>query len=289
MARTVIVDVFNNTGSTLVKGKAVCLVGFNSADGLPLINHASYDNADRMPAVGIIDEDIDDNTAGTITTCGIVEEMNAEGTKEGDDVFVGLDGEIVFEQPSEDGAIVQQLGVVGQADNSGSILLIPLELIRKIDHDDLLNVTPNQHHNQIHANTHWAGGDDSLDHGTLPGLNDDDHLQYALTDGSRPCGGASIPGPIKYTVTAIKTLAYSANINEVVNCNPTGGAFIVTLPTAVGVTGQTVLVKNVTASSNMIIIEGFGGQLIDGFSYVVIEEGYKSVTFVSTGAAWYRI
>lgn len=40
-----------------------------------------------------------------------------------------------------------------------------------------------------HASTHESGGTDEVDHGSLIGLGDDDHTQYALVDASRAFTG----------------------------------------------------------------------------------------------------
>lgn len=41
----------------------------------------------------------------------------------------------------------------------------------------------------IHANTHYVGGSDPIDHGQIEGLGDDDHIQYLLADGTRAMAG----------------------------------------------------------------------------------------------------
>jgi hypothetical protein len=50
--------------------------------------------------------------------------------------------------------------------------------------------------------THGAGGSDPLDHGTLPGLADDDHPQYQLRSEVGNAGGyCGLPNPLDTTLT----------------------------------------------------------------------------------------
>jgi hypothetical protein len=88
------------------------------------------------------------------------------------------------------------------------------------------------------------------------------------------------------SVTAIKTSNYTAAASEVVRCNPTGGAFAVTLPTAVGNDGASIVVKNVSDSENTITVGTTGGQTIDGASSRAFNTPRSNETYVSDGANW---
>lgn len=88
------------------------------------------------------------------------------------------------------------------------------------------------------------------------------------------------------TITAVKTATYTAAVGEIVRCNPSGGAFTVNLPTAVGNGGRSIVVKNVTSSTNAITIDGSASQTIDGATTYDIAEAYGSRTLVSDGANW---
>jgi len=114
-------------------------------------------------------------------------------------------------------------------------------------------------------------------------FTNDAGTEYDLTSG----GGGGAP---QYTITTVKTGAYSASFDEVVRADPSGGGFTITLPTASGSTGSTIIIKNVTSSTNIITIDTTGSDTIDGFASVQIEEGYTAWTFVSYGGTeWGRI
>ncbi len=99
-----------------------------------------------------------------------------------------------------------------------------------------------------------------------------------------PGGGGG--GSSATTVTAVKTANYTAAINETVRCDPSGGAFTVTLPTAVGNSGSVVEVKNVTASTNTITVDGNGAETIDGALTLALSTARAAVVLRSDGANW---
>lgn len=90
------------------------------------------------------------------------------------------------------------------------------------------------------------------------------------------------------TITAIKAGSYTAVAGEFVRVS-TAAARAITLPTAVGVAGQQISVKDVTgagAGTNNITVDGTGGQTIDGAASLVMATNKQSVTFISDGANW---
>ena len=94
--------------------------------------------------------------------------------------------------------------------------------------------------------------------------------------------------PVKggWTVTAVKTGAYTAAWGELVRCDPSGGGFTVTLPSAVGRAGESVAVKNTTTSTNTITIDGDGSETIDGAANVTITTSRGRAVLVSDGSGW---
>lgn len=89
------------------------------------------------------------------------------------------------------------------------------------------------------------------------------------------------------TVTAVQTGTYSANINELVRCDPSSTPVTVNLPTAVGVDGQEIVIKNVTSSiANTIEINGNGLETIDGTTTQTLQSEFVSITVISDGANW---
>jgi hypothetical protein len=96
---------------------------------------------------------------------------------------------------------------------------------------------------------------------------------------------------IKWTITAVKTGAYTTDYGEVVRCDPTGGGFTVTLPSAAaaGAAGRQIIVKNASSSTNTITVDGDGSETIDGSSTKTIATAYGTMNLVSDGANWLSI
>ena len=86
--------------------------------------------------------------------------------------------------------------------------------------------------------------------------------------------------------TAAYTVATSDGTNVIVKCSASGGAFTVTLYTAVGNTGNAVTVKKTDSSTNAITIATTSSQTIDGATTQTINSQYTSFTMVSDGSNW---
>lgn len=98
---------------------------------------------------------------------------------------------------------------------------------------------------------------------------------------------SKVADEVTTVLTPVKTSAYSAKIRELVRVNPTGGGFVLTLPSAVGLgPDDGVVVKNVSASTNAVTVDGFGSQTIDGAANYSLALAYGSASFVSDGANW---
>jgi hypothetical protein len=87
-----------------------------------------------------------------------------------------------------------------------------------------------------------------------------------------------------------KTAAYNVTAtDEVIIADATSSAFNVTLPTAVGVTGQTYTIKRINSGANIVTIATTSSQTIDGSTTAPIKLQYQSLTVVSDGANWHII
>lgn len=125
---------------------------------------------------------------------------------------------------------------------------------------------------------------------TNPGLVlSADGLEVRLDGGTLTKGasGLSVTAPEGgWTVTAVQTGAYTAAAGQLVRCDPSGGAFTVTLPTAVGISGRQIGIKNTTSDATTITIDADGSETIDGAASVDMSAGLASLTFASDGAGW---
>jgi hypothetical protein len=89
----------------------------------------------------------------------------------------------------------------------------------------------------------------------------------------------------RHNITNVKTAAYTASINDTVRCNPTGGAFTVTLPAiTAGNAGMQITVKNQSGSANVITISRTGADTIDGAASTTIAVSRGKITVESDGS-----
>jgi len=200
MAQSLIIRAKNNTGSTIPLGKAVYISGLDEAEQIPLISLASSDNENKLPSIGITGSEIENNFVGTIRTSGILAGIDTSNVEINTGIFVGQNGNLLFEGQLSSELTTQQLGVVLSSDPNGQIFLFPMEVRKNIKHEELLDVFSNQHHVENHANRHSNEGDDplKLPHNDLIGISenqhhDKDHASAHSSGGSDDISGAYLP------------------------------------------------------------------------------------------------
>ena len=87
-----------------------------------------------------------------------------------------------------------------------------------------------------------------------------------------------------------KTGAYVATATDtIITCDASGGAFSITLPTAVGVTGKEYYIKKTDSSANAVTIDGDGSETIDDATTRALSGQYDAVLVVSDNAEWWII
>lgn len=86
---------------------------------------------------------------------------------------------------------------------------------------------------------------------------------------------------------AVGDSPYSANIDEDVLVDASGGDVTINLPTAVGNTGQSIFVKKQDSSGNDVIIDGNSTETIDGQLTLTINVQYDGYELMSNGTNWY--
>jgi len=93
--------------------------------------------------------------------------------------------------------------------------------------------------------------------------------------------GVQISKSISLPYTS-KTATYTlTSDNYIVDC--TANTFTINLPTAVGISGRTYVIKN--SGSGLITVDGNGTETIDGATTRTLIQ-YESINIVSDGANW---
>ena len=107
----VTIDVYNDTGATLSKGDVVYLTGSETGAN-PHVALADSDDATKMPAIGVVKEQITDTNVGQVVTSG---EMNdsSHGYTLGADLYVDTTaGGLTTTVPTGEDKLIQKIGKV---------------------------------------------------------------------------------------------------------------------------------------------------------------------------------
>lgn len=91
----------------------------------------------------------------------------------------------------------------------------------------------------------------------------------------------------KLAVTPVKTAAYTPKPGELVKVNASGGAFTLTLPTAKGLQGQSIVVQETANSTTAVTVATSLSQTINGGATVSLTTAYGRKTFLSDGTNWF--
>lgn len=102
-----------------------------------------------------------------------------------------------------------------------------------------------------------------------------------------PQGPQGPPGPSASTYNVVETsVAYLAAPYDFVICDTSGGGFAVTLPSAIGISGKSLVVKKVSPDGNELTLASSLAQTIDGETSQVWSDQHASMNVVSDGANW---
>ncbi|AOY55896.1 collagen-like protein [Candidatus Rhodoluna planktonica] len=113
--------VLNNTGGTLLNGRAVRVTG--SSGGRMTVTHA--DNSTVIGStgvIGVLTEDIEPNTVGYVTTYGLVRDTNTSSWAAGAPLYADGSGVLTDVRPVN-GRVVQ-IGYVAQSDATNGIIYV---------------------------------------------------------------------------------------------------------------------------------------------------------------------
>jgi len=124
-AQPVLVEVHNDSGAQIDKGKAVYVSG-EHASGLPTIALADADGSGTMPAIGLVYADIADGADGNVVAVGPISGLDTSSFSVGDKLYVSeTAGALTATRPTAAADKVQNIGFVTRDHPSlGSIAVI---------------------------------------------------------------------------------------------------------------------------------------------------------------------
>ncbi len=106
--------IFNNTGDTLLKGRAVAVTGWYLLGDCPTVNYADKDIPALRPALGILSTDVSDSDFGLAILSGRIEGLDTTAWGITDQLVLGNDGYLV-RPPPDTSPFTGEIQNIGQA------------------------------------------------------------------------------------------------------------------------------------------------------------------------------
>ena len=121
----VLAEGHNQTGSTILKGTPVCVVGTHNS-GKPLFAPADASGSGNSPAIGLLDEDMADGSDGCVVLSGIIHNVDTSSYLSGQALYLSQNpGVLTNTRPTAAQYEVQKVGIVTRSHASaGDILVI---------------------------------------------------------------------------------------------------------------------------------------------------------------------
>ena len=119
-------NVYNDTGSILNKGKAVYVTGYDSTTGLPEVSLADNTSAASAKTIGLVYTDIASATSGKALVYGLFEEVNTLSYFAGNRLYLSTSGNLTNTNPAPNSES-QFVGTVLEAATAGKMLVTPQE------------------------------------------------------------------------------------------------------------------------------------------------------------------
>ena len=119
-------NVYNDTGSILNKGKAVYVTGYDSTTGLPEVSLADNTSAVSAKTIGLVYADIAIAASGKALVYGLFEEVNTLSYFAGNRLYLSTSGNLTNTNPAPNSES-QFVGTVLEAATAGQLLVSPQE------------------------------------------------------------------------------------------------------------------------------------------------------------------
>lgn len=119
-------NVYNDTGSILNKGKAVYVTGYDSTTGLPEVSLADNTSAVSAKTIGLVYADIAIAASGKTLVYGLFEEVNTLSYFAGNRLYLSTSGNLTNTNPAPNSES-QFVGTVLEAATAGKMLVTPQE------------------------------------------------------------------------------------------------------------------------------------------------------------------
>jgi len=112
----------NVSGGTLAKGTVVYQSG--STGTVAEVQAATNSSASTMPAIGILNEELTDQSEGEAILIGKITGVNTSSFSAGDTLYVGTSGALTTTKPTGEGALIQNIGKVLKVHATAGVIMI---------------------------------------------------------------------------------------------------------------------------------------------------------------------
>jgi hypothetical protein len=109
---------------------------------------------------------------------------------------------------------------------------------------------------------------------------------YSITSSQVTTALGYTPKSSQEAMSAVSSTTTLSSTNDVVTVNATSAAVTINLPSAATVTGKVFIVKKIDSSSNVITIDGYSTETIDGATTVTLGALNEMVKIISDGSGW---
>ena len=129
-------EVRNESGATIYKCAAVYVSGYDTSTNLPLVSVADSDDSNKMPAIGLLNEDLANNSNGFVISGGTVSGLDSstsESWSEGGSLYVNTAGTsgsddcgetLTSTRPTGASTRIQSMGFVTRVNPSQGRILV---------------------------------------------------------------------------------------------------------------------------------------------------------------------
>lgn len=202
IAGNLYIHVKNTEGGALSRGTPVYIKGNVGDTDRVEVGAADFDDAAKMPAIGLLEQDLENNGSGDAVIVGELDAANTAAFALNQEVFVGNAGAITGSRPTT--GQVQSVGTIARVQQNSGVIVVNMQSRRTPD-ESFAAAT--------HAASHAAGGSDAINPSDInaQSITTFDAVSYS-TDQTLPAARSS------------RLIIDNTNASGIIVKLPTGGA-----------------------------------------------------------------
>jgi hypothetical protein len=163
LAGDIYVHVKNTEGTALSRGTPVYVKGNVGDTDRVEVGAADFDDAAKMPAIGLLDQDLLNNGMGDAVILGELPAANTAAYALNQELFVGNAGTLTGTRPTS--GIVQSVGIVSRVQSNTGVIVVNMQGTRSPNEAFASSTDPRLTDSRsptAHASTHHTGGADAI-------------------------------------------------------------------------------------------------------------------------------